>query len=291
MILFLTLNIVLTVALFSIFKLFGKYKIDNLQAIVVNYFVAGLIGYFITVPTPLISEIVSKEWFVHAVWLGFLFVSLFLILAISAQKIGVAVTTTANKISVVIPVLFGILILGESYSWQKIIGVVLAIISILFVTGGDGQTKLNWRNFLLPLLLFIGGGIIDTSLGVIQTRFVPESEASWFTITLFWISGALGGLILIGKLALKKTKLHAKSLIAGIVLGVPNYFSIYFLLRAIDTEVLETSAFFPVANLGSILFATLVSRLFFGERLTNKKYIGIVLSIFAIGFIVWKELF
>jgi len=50
-------------------------------------------------------------------------------------------------------------------------------------------------------------------------------------------------------------KFQFKNLIGGIVLGIANYFSIYFLVKAIGYKGLESSTFFIVNNVG-VLFVT-----------------------------------
>jgi len=85
---YLLLSITASTLIFIIFKTLGKYKINTLQAIVVNYFTAfttGIISYN-GVVNP--SEIITKKWFFGAIALGFLFIAIFNVMALTAQRNG-----------------------------------------------------------------------------------------------------------------------------------------------------------------------------------------------------------
>jgi uncharacterized membrane protein len=70
--------------------------------------------------------------------------------------------------------------------------------------------------------------------------------------------------------------------IAGICIGIPNYFSIWCLVHFLQDSPWETSASLPVNNMGIVLFSTLVAALLFKEKLSNINWTGIALSAIAI---------
>ena len=51
-------------------------------------------------------------------------------MALTAQKNGLSVASVASKMSVIIPILFGIYVYNESYRIIKIIGIILALIAV-----------------------------------------------------------------------------------------------------------------------------------------------------------------
>lgn len=292
MILFLLLNIITTSSLFVLFKGFEKFRINTVQAIVTNYWVAVAIGYF-TAENPIkIGEILSKDWMIHGAWLGLLFITFFHLIAYASQKIGVAVTTTANKMAVVIPISVGMIVYGESAVWYKLLGIIIALVAVYLTTKPKekSSTKKTWLAIAIPILLFAGGGAMDVTLHYVQTYLVPESEATWFSTSIFISAGTLGLLVIMYKIMTHGMRLDYRSVIAGIILGIPNYGSIYFILRAIDTEVLGSSVLFPIANVGGILLATIASVLMFKERLSKLNWMGVALSVIGIFLIILEEL-
>jgi multidrug transporter EmrE-like cation transporter len=91
------------------------------------------------------------------------------------------------------------------------------------------------------------------------------------------------GITLVGvQVALGKTKLQWRNVVAGIVLGIPNFFSIYYLIRLLNSDWLESSAAIPVNNIGIVVASALVAILFFKEPFTQWRAVGIALSILAI---------
>jgi len=87
----------------------------------------------------------------------------------------------------------------------------------------------------------------------------------------------------------KKQIPSKKSLLFGLVLGIPNYFSIYILLKALEGSGLESSIVFPINNMGVVLVSTLISLIWFGEKLSIKNYIGVAISILAISLIAFSN--
>ncbi len=279
---YLVFSILASTLIFIVFKLFQRFKIDTTQAIVVNYFIACIVG-LIAYDSPIsISEITSSKWFLGAVFLGVLFISIFIVMAITVQKNGVSVASVASKMSVVIPVIFGIYVYNESTGLQKLIGILLALAAVYLASIKAGS-KINFKkNLLFPILLFLGSGVIDTSIKYLETTYVPENGIPIFSATIFGCAALIGVLTLIAKLFKGEFKFQPKSLLGGITLGIINYSSIYFLLKALDHETFESSTLFTVNNVGIVMLSTLTGLVLFGEKLSAKNWIGIVLAIVSI---------
>ena len=67
-------------------------------------------------------------------------------------------------------------------------------------------------------------------------------------------------------------------------MGVPNFFSIYYILKAIS-EGWEGSEFFPYNNISIIALSAVIAYLFFKEKLSVANIVGVLLAIVAIGLI------
>ena len=135
---------------------------------------------------------------------------------------------------------------------------------------------------LFPMLLFVGSGIIDTSLKYIEVHFVPVEEVAVFSGSLFAIA-AFFGTVLLGIKALKKrSSFGFKNIIAGIILGVPNYYSIVFLIKALQTDGFESSTLFTLNNVAIVIVSSIVGLILFVERFSNKNKMGVFLAIIGI---------
>lgn len=278
---FLLLSILFSTGLFVIFKYFGIYKVDVLKAIFINYIVAFSMGFLLAERQIPILEIYLEPWFPGALVLGALFIAIFFVMAMTAQKNGVSVTSIAGKMSVVVPILFGIFLYNESVTFFKILGIVIALIAVYLSSVKEEKQEKN-GTLLFPILLFIGSGTIDTLLKYVQVNYVADVDVSVFSGSLFGIAAIFGFVILTIRTIKKREAFGLKNVLAGIVLGVPNYYSIVFLMKALQNKNIESSTLFTVNNVAIVIVSTLVGLLFFKEKFSLKNKIGVVLAILGI---------
>ena len=126
--------------IFIIFKSFDKFKINTLQAIVINYLVACIYGLASYENEIKIQEVTQSEWFYGAIFLAFLFIFTFNVMALTSQRNGLSVASVASKMSVIIPVIFGIYVYNEGVSFQKIAGILIALMAV-YLTSIKSNTK------------------------------------------------------------------------------------------------------------------------------------------------------
>lgn len=289
----LLLSIFTNTALILILKSFRKFEVNTLQAIVVNYFTAGTTGILLKgIPLP-VAEIPHQEWSWVPPVLGVLFISIFLLLAKTAQTIGVSVATVANKMSLVIPVLAAIIFYHESATALKIVGLIIAVVSVYLTSlppvKDAAETKSSKLKYLwMPTVIFFGSGVLDALVNHAQMNLVPDSHLAIFLSLCFFSAGTIGITVILIRRIMLGEKFRAKSLLAGICLGIPNYFSIYGITRALDSDLMESSALFPVNNMGIVAVAAIGALLIFKEKFSAANWMGIVLSLGAIALITFS---
>ena len=129
---YIVLAIITSVLLLSIFKLFERYNVNTFHAIIVNYAVAAITGFLFSEHKLNFDLITDTPWLLICIPLGLLFIAIFYLISLTAQKISIAAASVSNKMSVIIPVLIAIVYLGEQLSALKVIGIVLACSTRLF---------------------------------------------------------------------------------------------------------------------------------------------------------------
>ncbi|TYP99058.1 glucose uptake protein GlcU [Tenacibaculum adriaticum] len=279
---YLALSILISSSLFAIFKLFEVYKINTLQAIVVNYFVAFTIGYSLSNVKIGLTDIPQQPWFLGAIFLGFLFISIFNVMALTSQINGLSVASVSGKMSVVIPVIFGVFVYNESLGFIKVIGILLALIAV-YLTSMKSDSFVKEKHLLIyPILLFLGSGVIDTSIKYIETTYVQDGGVPIFSASIFGIAFVIGLFFVTYRSFKTKFVFEWKNILGGIALGIPNYFSIVFLLKALKTDGLESSTLFTINNVSIVLLTTVFGLILFKEKLQVKNWIGIVIAITSI---------
>jgi len=266
-----------------VFNLYKKYGVNTLQAIIVNYFIACAVGFFGFIRSTDITAIPHKDWFPGTLILGVLFIVVFYLAAITTQRSGLSVVSVATKMSVAIPVLFGILYFGEGSGIMKSIGIILALVAVyLSSVKNRSGIAIKKENLIFPILVFLGSGIIDTSIKFLETSYVSKTEVALFSSTIFAIAGSIGVIVLIIQGFLGRLRVTKKNLLGGVALGIPNYFSIYFLVLALRSEGMESSTVFTINNVAIVLVSTLLGILLFKEHLIPKNWIGIFLAVISI---------
>ncbi|WP_026837920.1 EamA family transporter [Gillisia sp. JM1] len=280
---YLLLSILSSSIIFVVFKLFKRFEINTLQAIIFNYFIACSVGYFGFVEDANISEIPSKPWFYGTLILGLLFIIVFNLAAITTQRSGLSVVSVATKMSVAIPVLFGILYFNESTGVLKVLGIILALIAV-YLSSIKAKTgiAIKKKNLIYPILVFIGSGLIDTLIKFIESGYVNETDVALFSSTIFSVAGTIGILVLIFQGLTGKLRITGRNILGGIALGIPNFFSIYFLVMALRNNGFESSTIFTINNVAIVLVSTLLGIILFKEKLITKNWIGIILAIISI---------
>ena len=283
----LALSILASTFIFVLFRLFSRYSINTLQAIVVNYFVAcscGIIGYQNSIE---LSAILNYDWFYFTLALGALFIIVFNLMAKTTQVSGLSVVSVATKMALVIPIGFGLWHYQEPLGSFKAAGIILALVAVYLVSvKKHSGVTLQKRNLLFPVLVFIGSGLIDTSLNFMQNDFITDkSLIPIFSSTIFMTAGVIGIMILVAQKIKGVLVLESKNVIAGIALGVPNYFSIYFLVEALGSDLLDSSGIFTLNNVAIVVISTLLGIIFFKEQLSVKNWIGIILAIMSIALV------
>ncbi len=281
---YLLLSILSSTIIFVVFRLYKKYGVNTLQAIIINYFIACTVGFFGYIENiEDLARIPSESWFTGIIILGALFITVFNLAAITTQRSGLSVVSVATKMSLAIPVFFGIFIYNESLGFLKITGIVLALAAVYL---SSIKTKkgisIKRENLIFPLLVFIGSGVIDTTINYLENFYVSENDVGLFSSSIFGIAGIIGTLILIGQAFLGKLKITWRNIAGGIALGIPNYFSIYFLVLALRSPGFENSVIFTLNHVGIVLASTILGIVLFKEVLLKKNWIGIALAVLSI---------
>jgi drug/metabolite transporter (DMT)-like permease len=284
----LLISILTNTILLLLLKSFSRFGVSTLQAIVCNYFVAGALGWWFAEQQLTLQELLQQSWIWVPPVMGMLFITVFLVVARSAQTIGVALTTVANKMSVVIPVVLAIWLYGDPLTPTKVMGIFLALVSVWMSTprsesNGDKSRQLSW----FPIIIFIGSGIIDALANYAQQKLVMQSATSLFVGCCFLIAFCIGLIIVLVGYWRGKEKFSWRTILAGIALGVPNYFSIWSLIRALNTNILDSSTLYPLNNMGIVLCSALAAAWFFQERLQRVNWLGIAFAVVAIAVLMF----
>ncbi len=274
------ISIILSGSLIICFKVFEKFEVNNSNAISINYLFASGSGIIMGFDTFSSTNVLQAEWFPYTLLFGLMFISTFNLIGYGVKTSGLMVVSIAQKMSLIIPLAFSIIYYNESYGIVKISGIVLALIAIYFSAkkGKDDTTAFSWKILLIPIFIFLGSGVVDISIKVSQEYFGAQAP---FSVILACIFGSAGVIGLVQKL-FQRSKIQLKDFIGGMCLGLLNFFSTYFLMKALSSDVLESSFVFAINNIGIILFNSMIAATVFREQITKTNTYGIILALVSI---------
>ena len=280
---FLILSIFVSVLFGISFKIIAVKNINAFQAIIVNYVVAGILGFVTTKSNVTPLNIFEQSWIYVAIGLGIVFISSLFVIAETTAKSGISVAQVANRMSVVVPISIAVIFYGDILSLAKIIGILLAIAAVYLVSHKEDKQNVSQKFWwLFPVIIFICSGIIDSTINYAQRYLLKEDDFDAFLSTIFATAFVFGFIVLLYQMIITKEKFQGKAIPAGIILGTINFGTMYFIISALNTNILEPSALFPINNLSILTISTLISVVVFKERLSPKNWLGIGLSLLAI---------
>lgn len=285
---YLIIHILFSLGMFISLKLISEKRADRSLSILMNYIVAAFLTY-VDLELSYSDWWFSYKFIFPAVIVAFLFVVTFFIMSLSAEKAGIGITTALNKMSVLIPVIVGILFLGQdSQLLSKIVGLLFSFIAFALIF----QNKAGERNkgyYLLPVLVFVLSGLIDTSMEMSHKFYVKvEYEREVFLLALFCFAVFFSFFALIIKniVSGNNSAIHNKGytvrrrwfniLKYGSLLGLFNFLTSKMIL--VNVGALGGSFVYPIHNSSVVILTALTGFLFFKERLSSKQWIGLLLA-------------
>jgi drug/metabolite transporter (DMT)-like permease len=276
------LALVTSLAILVSFKIFERFNVSTPHAIVINYIVAFALGYLYQPYN--FQNILSADWIYLSTISGIILSVLFFIYALSIKYFGISITALSGKMSILIPIIVGFVLLGDKILAHRIIGIIMIFPALyLLLYENDKHAKSNKTKYLIfPILLFLFAGSNDSIFKIADTYYLlgDISNVYMYLTNAFAISFVIAIIvILIQKPSINKNQ-YLKTGIAGIELGILNWYSTFFFLRAI--RLLPISIFIPLYNICLVLMSVLLGRILFKEKFDKNKIVGTIIAILSI---------
>lgn len=221
---------------------------------------------------------ISLYALLFALFLGYLFAATFFIYSKAVGLAGTALATVSARLSVLIPVLFSIILYGESPNIKMIFGFILALVTLyLFYLSlkNHNGTPHSRRSYLILIVLLFGIGLVDFSMKIFEQNFSSEEKGT-FVFTIFF-SAFIYTLVYI---LYKKIKFEPHTFKLGLLLGIPNVLAIHFVLAALSE--LPAIVVFPIQNIGVIVFTAVMAYLIWKEKINNFGIAALIAGIISI---------
>lgn len=205
---------------------------------------------------------------------GILYMGSFALMQWNIASNGVVLSTTFMKLGVLVPTLMSVVVFHEVPGFLQILGIVIAVTAIILIhLEKDHAAAASAKSGLL-LLLLAGGGA-DAMSKIYEQLGVPALKDQFL---LYIFLCAL--LLCIGVSVFQKQAFTRADLLAGLCIGIPNYYSARFLLLSLNNVPAVIA--YPTYSAGTIIVVTLLGILFFHERPSHRQKAAIALILAAL---------
>ncbi|RZK48204.1 MAG: EamA/RhaT family transporter [Pedobacter sp.] len=278
---YLVLSIICSLTVGVLLKLAKRYHIDLLQSITWNYLSAIILSLIFFKPS--VTDLSLNNVKPLYIFLGFFLPSLFIIMGLAVQKSGLVRSDIAQRLSLFISFGAAFIIFNESLTSLKVLGMTLGIMAILFTLYKPQGPKIDNKNWIYPLLVFIGYGIVDISFKWISSSGLETGIPYTTALLIIFLLAFLTSFIyMIIRIQQKKASFQLIHLLCGLILGVFNFGNILFYMKAHRSMANDPSIVFAGMNMGVIIGACLIGIFLFNEKLSKWNYIGLVLALASI---------
>lgn len=285
---YLILCIFSSTGIFLVFKFLDQKNLPSFPVIIINYLVASLMGIIINADQMQVSDILTAGWIPVSILIGFLFIVMFFLVARSSNEAGISVTTVASKMSVVFPIAFSIMVdPSDQLTLLKGAAILATLTGVLLTIYEPGKSLQVRKRTFLPLVLFVGMGLVDSLVKFAQHNHVNDSDTALFSAILFSMA-FLTGMVILPFRKEGITEFRRPAVWRwGLLLGVVNFGSIYFMVSALNhvNEIglrIDSSIIYGANNIGIVSLSVLAGLLIFKERLRTVNWVGIAVSVIAI---------
>lgn len=280
-------TIVCTVLIFLLFSSFKRWGIQTDSAITLNYFVAAGLGWSLAGGADAVQACIQASWILPLSAIGIFFYPLFRLTATCSQELGISVATIATKLSMAIPVLVLALADGIHHiHWGQWLGISLAFPAVYLSSRSSKFTPSSATSirslWWIPFVMFAGSGCIDLVFGWFSTD--PNLAVPGMQMAFASVPFTLGGLVgLLHQVQVGFKRPSIRDILGGLLLGVANFGSLYFLLIAFKVQMMERAMVIPLLNLSVIVLATLAGAIILHDRPNKQALWGVALATTAIG--------
>ena len=266
---------ILSSAMVSIVMRLSSDRISgNLSMLSMNYLMCMVVAAFYTGFDSLLpdSPHLPQTLGMGAIH-GLLYLSSFVLLQLNVKKNGVVLSATFMKLGLLVPIAGSVLFLGEVPSLNQLIGFSIAIAAILLINLTPDTSASQFRFGLILLLL--GGGCADGMAKVFETLGDSQLSPQFLFYTF------VAAFVLCTALMLHQKQFPGGAeVFFGFLIGIPNYFSAKFLLKALKSVPAVVA--YPTYSVTTIFVVTMAGVFLFRERLEKRQWLALGLILIAL---------
>ena len=277
--LYLLLAISCTVVISILVKINEKRGVNTVVVLASNYISASLLGWALAFFIGF--DGVGMSTILLGAGGGLLWPGTFLLIMWSIRGYGLALTGSISRLSLSVPVVIALVFLGERLTLPTALGLAATFAAFFFLSPAR-RTDLGRLNavsiWFFPLLV-VSLGTADFWVNLFNKVGAPEQK--FLFITLIFTFSAL---FCWTAVALRRERLDGDAIRRGLLLGVLNYFSTFFLLETLRTPLFadNSAVAYSLYSIAGVALLFAAGAIFWRERVTRLNVAGLALVIAAV---------
>lgn len=290
----LALAVACSIGIAALFKLAEHRDLDRTALLTVNYAAGAVLAAVLQGVGR--AEGLEAGLVALGVAQGVLFIGGFWLFSLAIRRAGMGLAAGVMRLSVVVPVVAAALVWGEAVTPAQMAGLVLAGMAFFLVArppkalpgavavdaAGDTTDAARGGTFGLLALLFLAGGLVDVLNKAFAETYAGRVPESLFLLFVFGVACAVGTAVVIAT-GVRTGRWPSRAVVGwGVVLGLINYGSADFFLRAIAWAAGRAAFVFPANSVSIVVGAALIGRLVWGERLSRANVAGLLVAAVAL---------
>jgi multidrug transporter EmrE-like cation transporter len=212
---------------------------------------------------------------------GLLWPAGFFLLMWGIRTYGMSLAGTACRLSLGVPVMFGLLFLQETLNGPTLVGLIATLAALLLfnpVRPGDLRRMDRRALWYFPFLAFFFG-VVDLWVNLFN-HMGPRGDHFLFVTFIFTFSG----LVAWAAVGMARIRPDRKSVRRGLILGVPNFLTTFFLMESLKTELFvdQSAVAYTLYSVAGVVLAFAGGALLWRESVTRSNLVGAAVAAVAI---------
>ena len=293
----LVLAVACSLGIATLFKLAERRDLDRTALLTVNYAAGAVLAAWLQGVGR--ADGLSAGLVALGVAQGVLFIGGFWLFSLAIRRAGMGLAAGVMRLSVVVPVIASALVWGEAVTPAQMVGLALAGAAFFLVSrppdalpgapaeaagdaGGAPLAAPRGGTLGLLALLFLSGGLVDVLNKAFAETYAGRVPESLFLLFVFGVAFAVGAAAVVAT-GVRTGRWPGRAVVGwGVLLGLINYGSADFFLRAISWAAGRAAFVFPANSVSIVVGAALIGRLVWSERLSRANVAGLVVAAVAL---------
>ncbi len=214
---------------------------------------------------------------------GLLWPSTFYLMMWGIRRYGVSLAGSISRLSLSIPLLFAVIFLGERLTPAIALGIAGAFLALALLAPirlrSNLERKLDRQALWYFPVLVLAFGLVDLWVNLFNA--IAPGEERFFFIVLIFTGAAIFSALAV---AIQRRRLDRQAILRGLLLGIPNFFSTYFLMESLRTPFFAglSAVVYALYSALGVILTFLAGALIWREPLTRRNRVGVFVAVIAV---------